>query len=87
MILAEVRNVGRSRTADHFASYNATAPVWGSGGEDQQRHLPPIRRRRRTNRREPGRASGGVCVIQRGRTNPTASAYQRDAAARIRPKF
>ena len=34
MVLAEVRNVGRFRNADHFASYNATAPsLWGSGGD------------------------------------------------------
>jgi transposase len=34
MILGEVRDVARFRDADHFASYNATAPgLWGSGGE------------------------------------------------------
>jgi transposase len=34
MILGEVRNIARFRTADHFASYNATAPgLWGSGGD------------------------------------------------------
>lgn len=34
MILGEVRNIARFRSADHFASYNATAPgLWGSGGE------------------------------------------------------
>jgi transposase len=34
MILGEVRNVARFRNADHFASYNATAPgLWGSGGD------------------------------------------------------
>lgn len=34
MILGEVRNIARFKTADHFASYNATAPgLWGSGGD------------------------------------------------------
>jgi transposase len=34
MILGEVRNIARFRNADHFASYNATAPgLWGSGGD------------------------------------------------------
>jgi hypothetical protein len=34
MILGEVRSVARFRAADHFASYNATAPgLWGSGGD------------------------------------------------------
>lgn len=34
MVLAETRNVARFRNADHFASYNATAPgLWGSGGD------------------------------------------------------
>lgn len=34
MIVGEVRNIARFRTADHFASYNATAPgLWGSGGD------------------------------------------------------
>lgn len=34
MVLGEVRNIARFRTADHFASYNATAPsLWGSGGD------------------------------------------------------
>ncbi len=34
MILGEVRNIARFRDADHFASYNATAPgLWGSGGD------------------------------------------------------
>jgi transposase len=34
MILGEVRNVARFSDADHFASYNATAPgLWGSGGD------------------------------------------------------
>jgi transposase len=34
MVLGEVRNVARFRSADHFASYNATAPgLWGSGGD------------------------------------------------------
>jgi transposase len=34
LVLGEVRNVARFRTADHFASYNATAPsLWGSGGD------------------------------------------------------
>lgn len=34
IVLGEVRNVARFRTADHFASYNATAPsLWGSGGD------------------------------------------------------
>ena len=34
IVLGEVRDVARFRNADHFASYNATAPgLWGSGGD------------------------------------------------------
>ena len=74
-VLGEVRNVARFRNADHFASYNATAPsLWGSGGDATP--CVNLRGNRRLNS-----AIHVVAIVQMRRPGPGRDYYLRKLAA------